>query len=92
MRRLPFADGGGRTVTFQLWHWHEDGERYDLEHFQLLPEGGERRVQVRRATYWALGHDLLAGLAAAAGFVAPGWRMPQETGFFQPLLVARAGA
>ncbi|MFB7835265.1 class I SAM-dependent methyltransferase [Streptomyces sp. NPDC056056] len=86
------ADGGGRTVTFQLWHWHEDGERYDLEHFQLLPEGGEWRVQVRRATYWALGHDLLAGLAAAAGFVAPEWRMPQETGFFQPLLVARAGA
>ncbi|MCJ1676276.1 hypothetical protein MTF65_02665 [Streptomyces sp. APSN-46.1] len=44
-----------------------------------------------RTTYWALGRDRLAGLAAEAGFVDPEWRMPQETGFFQPLLVARAG-
>ncbi len=28
---------GGRVITFQLWHWHNDGERYNLEHFQLLP-------------------------------------------------------
>ncbi|MFI8423654.1 class I SAM-dependent methyltransferase [Streptomyces sp. NPDC085479] len=84
-------DGGERTVTFQLWHWHDDGEHYDLEHFQLLPAGGEWRVQVRRTTYWALSRDRLIGLAAEAGFVDPRWRMPQETGFFQPLLVARAG-
>ncbi|MFI6730143.1 class I SAM-dependent methyltransferase [Streptomyces atratus] len=90
-RTVDGADGGERTVTFQLWHWHDDGEHYDLEHFQLLPAGGEWRVQVRRTTYWALGQDRLAGLAAEAGFVDPVWRMPQETGFFQPLLVARAG-
>jgi SAM-dependent methyltransferase len=85
------ADGGERTVTFQLWHWHEDGERYDLEHFQLLPADGEWRVKVRRTAYWALGRDQLAGLVTDAGFVDPEWRMPQETGFFQPLLVAHAG-
>ncbi|OIJ94565.1 class I SAM-dependent methyltransferase [Streptomyces colonosanans] len=86
------ADAEERTVTFQLWHWHEDGEHYDLEHFQLLPAGGEWRVKVRRTTYWALGRDRLAGLVADAGFTDPVWRMPQETGFFQPLLLARADA
>ncbi|AEN10100.1 MULTISPECIES: class I SAM-dependent methyltransferase [unclassified Streptomyces] len=85
------ADGEERTVTFQLWHWHDDGEHYDLEHFQLRPADGEWRAQVRRTTYWALGRDRMASLAAEAGFVDPEWRMPQETGFFQPLLVARAG-
>ncbi len=85
------VDGEERTVNFQLWHWHDDGEHYDLEHFQLLPAGGEWHVRVRRTTYWALGGDRLAGLAVEAGFVAPEWKMPQETGFFQPLLVARAG-
>ncbi|MCX4409197.1 MULTISPECIES: class I SAM-dependent methyltransferase [unclassified Streptomyces] len=85
------ADGGERTVTFQLWHWHEDGEHYDVEHFQLLPTGGEWRVKVRRTVYWALGRDRLAGLVTDAGFVDPEWRMPHETGFFQPLLMARAG-
>ncbi|WP_392674882.1 class I SAM-dependent methyltransferase [Streptomyces sp. LN785] len=86
------TDGGERTVTFQLWHWHDDGEHYDLEHVQLLPAGGDWHVQVRRTTYWALGRDRLTGLAVDAGFVDPEWRMPEETGFFQPLLVARAGA
>ncbi|MGW0683861.1 class I SAM-dependent methyltransferase [Streptomyces sp. NPDC002754] len=93
----------GRTVTFQLWHWHDDGERYDLEHFQLLPDAGLPdaglpdagdgwRVRVRLATYWALGQERLATLAAEAGFVDGAWRDPQESGFFQPLFVARAGA
>ena len=90
-RAVDSADGAERTVTFQLWHWHDDGEHYDLEHFQLLPASGEWRVQVRRTTYWALGQDRLADLAAKAGFVDAAWHMPQETGFFQPLLVARAG-
>ncbi|MEU3137453.1 class I SAM-dependent methyltransferase [Streptomyces sp. NPDC006854] len=84
------AEGGERTITFQLWHWHDDGEHYDLEHFQLLPAGGEWRVKVRRTTYWALSQNRLARLAAEAGFVDARWRMPQETGFFQPLLEARA--
>ncbi|MCX4920005.1 class I SAM-dependent methyltransferase [Streptomyces sp. NBC_00687] len=81
-RNVDCDEGEERTVTFQLWHWHDDGEHYDLEHFQLLPAGGEWRVKVRRTTYWALGQDRLAGLAAEAGFVDPEWRMPQETGFF----------
>jgi len=88
-RSIDCGDGDDRTVTFQLWHWHDDGEHYDLEHFQLLPAGGEWRVQVRRTPYWALGRDRLTGLAVKAGFVDPGWQMPQETGFFQPLLIAR---
>nr|BFD87251.1 hypothetical protein StreXyl84_66520 [Streptomyces sp. Xyl84] len=87
-RTADCADGTERTVTFQLWHWHDDGEHYDLEHFQLLPAEGEWRVRVRRTTYWALGQDRLAGLAAEAGFADVRWRLPQSTGFFQPLLVA----
>ncbi|WP_335934854.1 class I SAM-dependent methyltransferase [Streptomyces sp. PTD5-9] len=110
----------GRTVTFQLWNWHDDGERYDLEHFQLLPIGGGSggepasglgdknehgnengrgddheghdgwRVRVRRSTYWALTRRQLTDLATGAGFDAPKWHTPDSTGFFQPILTARA--
>ncbi|MFG2577219.1 class I SAM-dependent methyltransferase [Streptomyces sp. NPDC048481] len=111
------VDGAERTVTFQLWHWHDDGQHYDLEHFQLLPaddlpahrpargglspvapapsatrSDGEWRVRVRRTTYWAIGRERLTALAADAGFVDATWRVPEETGFFQPLLIARAGS
>ncbi|WP_445529084.1 class I SAM-dependent methyltransferase [Streptomyces cyslabdanicus] len=85
------ADGSEPTIGFQLWHWHEDGDHYGLEHFQLPPDGGRWRVAVRRTAYWALGRDRLSALVADAGFVDPGWRMPQQTGFFQPLLMAHAG-
>ncbi|MGW7516202.1 class I SAM-dependent methyltransferase [Streptomyces sp. NPDC054796] len=88
------SDGrAGRTITFQLWHWHEDGERYDLEHFQLVPDGpkgGEWRVRVRRATYWALTQRQLTGFAADAGFTDLVWRTSESSGFFQPVLTARA--
>jgi hypothetical protein len=90
-RNVDHGNGEERTVTFQLWHWHDDGAHYDLEHFQLLPAGGEWRVRVRRTTSWALGRDRPADFAAEAGFVGPEWRTPQHTGFFQQLLVARAG-
>ncbi|MZD05316.1 methyltransferase domain-containing protein [Streptomyces sp. SID5785] len=87
----PQVHGGdARTVTFQLWHWHEDGEHYDLEHFQLHPAAGTWQVDVRRTTYWALTRDRLSALVRDAGFTDPEWRTPPETGFFQPLLVAVA--
>ncbi|MFC9845196.1 class I SAM-dependent methyltransferase [Streptomyces sp. NPDC060223] len=80
---------GGRAVTFQLWDWHDDGERYDLEFFQLLPDGDDWRVKVRRTTYWALTRRRLAGFVAEAGFVEPEWAAPESSGFFQPVLSAR---
>ncbi|GAA3058319.1 hypothetical protein GCM10020229_82470 [Kitasatospora albolonga] len=83
------GEGNERTVTFQLWHWHEDGERYDLEHFQLLPKGEDFDVQVRRTTYWALPQDHLSDLAVESGFTSPTWLPPEESSFFQPLLTAR---
>ncbi|MFE6866379.1 class I SAM-dependent methyltransferase [Kitasatospora sp. NPDC057692] len=95
---------GRRTVTFQLWHWHDDGERYDLELFRLAHrDGGEDgesgedadregwgAVRVHRTSYWALTRDQLSGFAAEAGFTAVEWQPPSATGFFQPVLLARA--
>lgn len=94
------GSGAGRTVTFQLWDWSEDGERYDLEHFQLIPAdddtgddtGDDWRVEVRRTTYRALTERQLAALVTDAGFDGPAWRQPEDSGFFQPLLTARRHA
>ncbi|MEU6350474.1 class I SAM-dependent methyltransferase [Streptomyces sp. NPDC047072] len=83
----------GRVVTFQLWHWHEDGERYDMEHFQLVPTAGDGwHVRVRRTTCWALTRARLTEFATAAGFVDVGWHAPEVTGFYQPVLTARCRA
>ncbi|MFI6961279.1 class I SAM-dependent methyltransferase [Streptomyces sp. NPDC050255] len=91
---------GGRVVTFQLWHWQPDGERYDLEHFQLLPDApaeceGEKdsgdawNVRTRRTSYWALSQEQLVEFTTRAGLREPVWHEPDESDFFQPVLVAR---
>ena len=79
----------GRVVTFQLWHWHEDGERYDLEHFQLVPDGDSWEVRVRRTAYWALTRGHLTDAVADAGFADVSWHEPESSGFHQPVLTAR---
>ncbi|MFF4210448.1 class I SAM-dependent methyltransferase [Streptomyces sp. NPDC001796] len=79
----------GQVITFQLWHWHEDGERYDLEHFQLVPEGDTWDVRVRRTTYWALTRAQLTEFAAEAGFTGITWHTPHLSGYYQPVLTAR---
>ncbi|MGP3921486.1 class I SAM-dependent methyltransferase [Nonomuraea sp. 10N515B] len=79
----------GQVITFQLWHWHEDGERYTLEHFQLLPAGSTWDVRVRRTTYWALTRRQLTDSVADAGFTGISWHTPATSGFFQPVLTAQ---
>jgi glycine/sarcosine N-methyltransferase len=80
----------GRTITFQLWAWHADGEHYDLEHFQLVGDERQWNVHVRRTTYWALTAKQLTQYAIDAGFTTLAWQTPDESGFFQPILTARA--
>jgi glycine/sarcosine N-methyltransferase len=87
---------GQVSAAFQLWTWHGDGERYDFDHFvlrRLEQEHDEETPQWhlghRRATYWALTRDKLSALAVEAGLVGVRWLLPERSGFFQPLLVAR---
>ena len=82
-------DGGRLTATFQLWAWHDDGEHYDYEHLMLTGDGTDWRVGHRTGTYWALTRAELSALASDAGLVGVRWLGPAESGFFQPLLVAR---
>jgi SAM-dependent methyltransferase len=79
----------GEVITFQLWHWQEDGERYALEHFQLIPTGDGRQVRVRRTAYWALTRGQLTDFVTAAGFTDVTWHAPASSGFYQPVLTAR---
>jgi SAM-dependent methyltransferase len=78
----------GRAITFQLWDWHDDGARYDLEHFMLVPDGGSWKVVTSRSTYWAITRAELAELVAGAGFADVTWHEPADCGFFQPVLTA----
>jgi SAM-dependent methyltransferase len=89
--QISESPDGGRVITVQLWHWHEDGERYDQEYVRLVPgDGDDWAVRVRRTTSWALTRSQLTEFVTAAGFVDVRWHDPAACGFYQPVLTARA--
>ena len=84
------GDGDRRRIVLQLWTWKDD-RRYDFEHIILVPDtelGWRPRVRV--ATYRAIRRAELTQLAEDAGFRDVEWLSPNESGFIQPILRARA--
>lgn len=76
----------GHRIWFQLWDWAPDGRTYTVNHFLLVegPEGWETRH--RTAPYRALLRSELTDILWGTGFVDVTWRMPAETGYFQPIV------
>ena len=66
-----------------------DGKRYDLQHFHLVGGGDDWRVARRTTCCWAITRDELTDCAKQAGLADLAWLLPAESGFFQPLLMAR---
>jgi glycine/sarcosine N-methyltransferase len=56
------------VVTFQLWHWNDEATHYDLERFQLHPNGDEWTTTVRHTSYWAITRAELGAVLVEAGF------------------------
>ncbi|MGW3044615.1 AfsR/SARP family transcriptional regulator [Kitasatospora sp. NPDC001159] len=89
LAELPIREVAGGWGN-QMWrHWHEDGERYDLEHFQLTPTENTWNVRVRRSTYWALTRSQLTEFVAEAGFTNITWHDPASSRYYQPVLTAQ---
>jgi glycine/sarcosine N-methyltransferase len=80
---------GDRRITFQIWDWHPDGRRYDLELFVMRERSPDDwRVTSHRGAYRAVTRAELTAVLEDAGATAVEWRMPAEAGFFQPLVLA----
>jgi glycine/sarcosine N-methyltransferase len=90
--RQQVTDGPeGRRITFQIWDWSEDGSRYSLEQFVLRQTApGQYEARGHRGEYRAVGREELTRALTAAGLTSVHWRAPEETGFHQPILSARA--
>jgi glycine/sarcosine N-methyltransferase len=86
---MPQVFDDGRRIVFQVWDWAEDGSRYTFRLFILQVSGGGWRTSHYTAVYRAL---LRADLSAAlrdAGCTDIRWHMPQDTGYYQPVVTAR---
>lgn len=80
----------GHRIVFQVWRWAEDGRSYDLNLF-VLREGqpGEWVTLCYTTTYRVLLRAELSTILEQAGLVDIRWHMPQDTGYYQPIVTAR---
>ncbi len=76
----------GQRVSFQTWNWDED--RYRLTQYIIDDEG---MLQVSRfdCEYRATRREELTELLLAHGCSEVEWKFPEETGFYQPIVIAK---
>ena len=76
----------GRRVSFQTWNW--EGARYKLAQY-IIDDEESLQVHKFECEYWALRRDELTDLLFTSGCRDVRWLFPEDTGFYQPIVIAR---
>lgn len=76
----------GRRVSFQTWVW--EGDNYHLTQY-IIEDEAALSVSKFDCEYRATRRDELTELLRANGCGEVTWKFPEETGFYQPIVVAR---
>ena len=76
----------GQRVSFQTWVW--EGEHYKLTQY-IIDDQETLQVSKFDCEYRATRREELTKLLLAAGCSEVAWKFPEETGFYQPIVVAR---
>ena len=86
-----YAADDGERIVFQVWDWLT-GDRYALRHFVMRGAGDRWDVTERRTTLRALPRAAVSDALRRGRFEDVEWRMPEQTGFYQPIVSARASS
>ena len=76
----------GQRVSFQTWDW--EGDNYRLVQY-IIDDQGALEASRFECAYRATRRSELTELLEANGCTEVSWMMPAETGFYQPIVVAR---
>lgn len=76
----------GQRVSFQTWDW--EGDHYKLTQY-IIEDESHLQISKFGCEYRATRREELTELLMASGFSEAVWKFPEETGFYQPIVVAR---
>ena len=76
----------GQRVSFQTWTWNDDN--YNLVQY-IIDDEDELKVSKFECEYRATRRKELTDLLMANGCSEVVWKFPEETSFYQPIVVAR---
>jgi SAM-dependent methyltransferase len=78
-----------RRVVFQVWDWSADGRTYRVHQFILKDTEAGWEMFHQDTIYRALLRDEFADALRSVGLTDVRWHMPQECGYYQPVVTAR---
>jgi SAM-dependent methyltransferase len=81
----------GRRIVFHVFDWDREGDSYRTNIFLLRQSGDGWTTLHWSACSRAWRRGEIDRALSAAGFAGTRWSMPEESGFFQPLVTARRG-
>jgi SAM-dependent methyltransferase len=84
-----YRNGISERIRFQIWEWNNDAT-YTLHHFLFKRSDTVWTGREYVVMYRGLLRGELTTLVASAGFEEIEWIMPEQSGFYQPVLIARA--
>jgi len=76
----------GQRVSFQTWDWNDNC--YRLVQY-IIDDGNSLEINKFECDYRAVCRDELTGLLVYAGCSNVTWKFPEETGFYQPVVIAK---
>ncbi len=76
----------GQRVSFQTWDWN--GEHYKLVQY-IIDDEETLQVSKFECEYRATRREELTNLFVSNGCSSVIWLFPEETGFYQPIVIAR---
>jgi glycine/sarcosine N-methyltransferase len=82
-----YDSGGERRIVFQVWDW--EGNQYTLQHFIVRGNGKSWVTHHGETQYRALRRAELTMFLQMVGFVDVEWHMPDTSGYYQPIVIAK---
>jgi SAM-dependent methyltransferase len=76
----------GQRVCFQTWDW--SGAHYKLTQY-ILDDGKTLQASKFECEYRAVSREEISDLLFGSGCTQVRWLLPEETGFYQPIVVAK---
>ena len=83
-----FDGADGRRVVFQVWDWPDDGPTYTVTQFILRERQDGWETNSYATRYRALPRRELDEALDDAGFTDVTWLMSDESGYYQPIVMA----
>jgi SAM-dependent methyltransferase len=83
-----FGDEGTRRIVHQVWDWNAAAQ-YKLHLYISLQAGQQWKTLHFTSEYRAVQRKEVSDVLQLTGFHEPVWLMPADSGYYQPIVLAR---